>query len=82
MANSTLSVANTDFASIKASLKTFLTDQPNFKDFNFEGSNLSTLLDVLSYNTFMQNFYLLSAQKLKSKFPMKPVFLRILIILY
>ena len=58
MANSSLSVANTDFASIKASLKTYLTTQPNFSDFNFEGSNLSTLLDVLSYNTFMQNFYL------------------------
>ena len=58
MANSALSVANTDFESIKASLKTFLSSQGNLKDFNFDGSNLSVLLDTLSYNTFMQNFYL------------------------
>ncbi len=58
MANSALTVANTNFNDIKASLKTFLQSQSTFKDFNFEGSNLNVLLDVLSYNTFMQNFYL------------------------
>ena len=58
MANSALSVANTDFASIRADLKTYLGAQGNFKDYNFDGSNLSVLLDLLAYNTFMQNFYL------------------------
>ena len=58
MANSALSVANTDFASIRADLKTYLGAQGNFKDYNFDGSNMSVLLDLLAYNTFMQNFYL------------------------
>ena len=58
MANSALSVANTDFASIRADLKTYLSAQGNFKDYNFDGSNMAVLLDFLAYNTFMQNFYL------------------------
>ena len=58
MANSALSVANTDFASIRADLKTYLGAQGNFKDYNFDGSNMAVLLDLLAYNTFMQNFYL------------------------
>jgi hypothetical protein len=58
MANSALTVANTDFASIRADLKTYLNSQSNFKDYNFDGSNMAVLVDVLAYNTFMQNFYL------------------------
>ena len=54
MANSALSVANTDFASIRADLKTYLGAQGNFKDYNFDGSNMAVLLDLLAYNTFMQ----------------------------
>ena len=38
MANSALSVANTDFASIRADLKTYLGAQGNFKDYNFDGT--------------------------------------------
>ena len=58
MANSALSVANVDFAAIKGELKTYLESQSIFNDYNFAGSNLNVLLDVLAYNTFMQNFYL------------------------
>ena len=58
MAGENLSVANLDFSSIKTSLKGYLKQQNIFKDFDFEGSNLSAMLDVLSYNTYMQNFYL------------------------
>ena len=58
MANSALSVANVDFAAIKTELKTYLDSQSIFNDYNFVGSNLNVLLDVLAYNTFMQNFYL------------------------
>ena len=58
MANSALSVANTDFADIKGELKTYLESQSILSDYNFSGSNLNVLLDVLAYNTFMQNFYL------------------------
>lgn len=58
MANSALTVANTNFNDIKASLKSYLQSQSTFKDFNFEGSNINVLLDVMSYNTFLNNFYL------------------------
>ena len=58
MANSALSVANTDFNDIRSDLKTYLSAQSIFKDYNFDGSNMSVLLDILAYNTFMQNFYL------------------------
>ena len=57
MANSALTVANTDFASIRSGLKTYLSAQGNFKDYNFAGSNMAVLLDILAYNTFMQNFF-------------------------
>jgi len=58
MANSSLSVANIDFTDIKTDLKQYLQSQEIFKDFQFDGSNMSVLLDILSYNTYMQNFYL------------------------
>jgi len=40
-----------DFNSIKQSLKTFLAQKEEFKDYDFEGSGLSNILDVLAYNT-------------------------------
>lgn len=46
-----------DFAAIKEEFITFLRNQTQFKDYNFEGSNMNVLLDVLSYNTYMNNFY-------------------------
>ena len=46
-----LSVADLDFDLIKGNLKTFLQNQKEFQDYNFEGSGLAILLDVLSYNT-------------------------------
>ena len=57
-ANSSLSVANIDFTDIKSNLKNYLRSQDVFKDFDFDGSNLNVMLDVLSYNTYMQNYYL------------------------
>lgn len=57
-ANSSLSVANIDFIDIKSNLKNYLRSQDVFKDFDFDGSNLNVMLDVLSYNTYMQNYYL------------------------
>lgn len=51
MSNSKLQVSDLDFDSIKANLKNFLRDKPQFKDYDFEGSGLSVLLDVLAYNT-------------------------------
>lgn len=42
-----------DFDTIKANLKTYLQNQPEFADYNFEGAGLSNILDVLAYNTHM-----------------------------
>ena len=50
-------VTNLDFNETKEALKTFLKNQGRFKDFDYEGSNMNVLLDVLSYNTFYNNYY-------------------------
>lgn len=52
-----LSVVSLDFDSNKNSLKNYLAQQDQFKDFDFEGSSLSILLDVLSNNTHYNAFY-------------------------
>jgi hypothetical protein len=57
-ANSSLELTSLDFDSTKTSLKNFLKAQSAFKDYDFEGSNINILLDVLSYNTFLNSFYL------------------------
>lgn len=57
-ANSGLQITNLDFASIKNSLKSFLQQQDTLTDYNFEGSALSVLLDVLAYNTQYNAYYL------------------------
>lgn len=49
MAN--LRIAELDFDTIKTNLKSFLKAQSEFSDYDFEGSGLSTLIDLLSYNT-------------------------------
>jgi hypothetical protein len=48
---SDLRIAELDFDQIKANLKAYLAAKPEFTDYNFEGSGLSQLLDVLAYNT-------------------------------
>lgn len=47
----TINSTNLDFNSIKNNLKTFLAQQDEFADYNFEASGLSNILDVLAYNT-------------------------------
>lgn len=47
-----------DFDNIKQSLKTYLQGQSEFSDYNFEGSGMSILLDVLAYNTHYNSLYL------------------------
>ena len=52
MANTNkLNISELDFDTIKTNLKNFLSSQTEFQDYNFEGSSLSILLDILSYNT-------------------------------
>src|SRR6056300_287378 len=52
-----LNISELDFQAIKTQFKSYLTSQTQFKDYNFEGSNMSVFLDVLAYNTFQNNFY-------------------------
>ncbi len=56
-ANTYLNVTEVDFADIKSNLKSYLQSQTQFNDYDFEGSNMSVLLDVLSYNTHYNAFY-------------------------
>jgi len=51
MAQHRLDISELDFESIKGSLKRFLSNQNEFKDYDFEGSSLAILLDLLAYNT-------------------------------
>jgi hypothetical protein len=57
-ANSSITLTQLDFTEYKNSLKTYLKEQDEFKDYDFDGSNLSVLLDILAYNTYQNAFYL------------------------
>ena len=46
-----LVVSDYDFDAVKSNLKSFLQGQTSFQDYDFEGSSLNLLLDILSYNT-------------------------------
>jgi len=56
--NTNIQVASLDFSSVKQNFINYLQSQDTFKDYNFTGSSLSTLLDVLAYNTQYNAFYL------------------------
>ena len=58
MATPKTPITELDFDSIKSQLKTYLQTQTQFKDYNFEGSGLNVLLDLLAYNTYYNSFYL------------------------
>ena len=49
-------VANLDFNQIKSSLKEYMRAQTDFTDYDFDGSALSNMLDVLAYNTYYTAF--------------------------
>lgn len=55
--NNSLNVVGLDFNQTKSSLVAYLSSQETLKDYNFDGSILSTILDVLAYNTHYQAFY-------------------------
>jgi len=48
--------ANLDFGQVKTTLREYLKENSNFTDYDFEGSNLSTILDVLAYNTYITSY--------------------------
>jgi len=53
-----LRITELDFDTIKANLKGFLNQQSTFTDYDFDGSGLSILLDILAYNTHYNAYYL------------------------
>lgn len=57
-ANTSISLIGLDFDTLKASLKSYLADQPQFADYDFDGSNMNVLLDLLAYNSYLNAFYL------------------------
>ena len=48
--------ANLDFDQIKTSIKDYLRSNSNFTDYDFEGSNLSVIIDTLAYNTYITSY--------------------------
>ena len=48
--------ANLDFDQIKVTIKDYLRSNSDFTDYDFEGSNLSTIIDVLAYNTYITSY--------------------------
>ena len=60
MANSALSSLNLlklDFEGLKDDLRNFMRNQPEFKDYDFDGAAMSVLLDILVYNTTKNIFF-------------------------
>lgn len=58
MANTSLNISSLDFDTLKQNLKNYLSSQSVFKDYDFEGSNINVLLDVLTYNSYLNSFYM------------------------
>ena len=58
MANSSLNISSLDFDTLKQNFKTYLQNQSVLKDYDFEGSNINVLLDVMTYNSYLNSFYL------------------------
>lgn len=58
MSNTSISLVNLDFDSLKDDFKTYLQSQTAFKDYDYDGSNINVLLDLLAYNTYLNSFYL------------------------
>ena len=48
--------SNLNFDEVKTTLREYLKSNSNFTDYDFEGSNLSTILDVLAYNTYITSY--------------------------
>ncbi len=58
LANSKLSLSSLDFDSLKLSLVSFLQQQTVFQDYNFQGSGLDQLMNLLTYNSYLLSFYM------------------------
>ena len=52
-----IEITDLDFDTVKSNFKTFLSQQTQFSDYNFEGSGMSVLMDLLAYNTHYLAFH-------------------------
>ena len=52
-----IEITDLDFDTVKQNFKTFLSQQNSFTDYNFEGSGMSVLMDLLAYNTHYMAFH-------------------------
>ena len=57
MASNKLQITDLEFDTIKSNLKSYLSAQSQFADYDFEGSGMSVLLDMLAYNTHYTGYY-------------------------
>ena len=48
--------SNLDFTQIKESIREYVKANSNFTDYDFEGSNLSAIIDILAYNTYINSY--------------------------
>src|SRR5210317_1974400 len=55
--NRKIQTTELDFDAIKSNIKQYLQGQDTFRDYDFEGSSLSVLLDILAYNTHYNALY-------------------------
>ena len=47
---------NLDFDQVKTTLTDYIQSNSNFTDYDFQGSNLSTIIDLLAYNTYITSY--------------------------
>lgn len=55
--NTSISLVGLDFDTLKSNYKNHLKNNTSFKDYDFEGSNINVLIDILAYNTYLNSFY-------------------------
>src|SRR5210317_2206287 len=53
---SLVNFTNLDFDQIKTSIRDYLRSNSNFTDYDFEGSNMSVIIDMLAYNTYISSY--------------------------
>ena len=57
LSNNVLNVTGLDFTTIRGNLESYISAQSDFTDYDFEGSTISNLLDLLAYNTYYNAIY-------------------------
>ena len=57
MASNKITITDLEFDAIKSNLKSYLSAQTTFQDYDFEGSGLDVLMDILAYNTHYMGYY-------------------------